>query len=174
MKRLPGQPGAHACNIRPASPRDVDLLWDFLAIAAYEPNGTAARQQPVVAAHLQGWPGAHDFGVIALVNGQPVGAAWVRQFSRAEQPSVYFNGQTPELSIGVAESARGDGIGSRLLAALLAEAGRRRLDVCLTVRHTNPALRLYLRHGFARVAHLDVPNRVGGVSHAMLWRRACS
>ena len=161
-------------SIRPAVPRDVELLWEFLAIAAYESDGAAARRQPVVAAHLQDWPGTHDFGCIALADARPVGAAWVRQFSRAEQPSVYFNGQTPELSIGVTESARGGGIGSRLLAALLAEASNRRLDVCLTVRHTNPALRLYLRHGFERVVHLDAPNRVGGISHAMLWRHTGS
>ena len=62
-------------------------------------------------------------------------------------------------------------MGARLLTAILAEARNRRLDVCLTVRHDNPALRLYLRHGFERVPRLDVPNRVGGISHAMLWRR---
>jgi len=157
-------------SVRAADTEDVDLLWEFLAVAAYEPNGQAARQQPVVAAHLQNWPGAHDFGYIALRDGKLAGAAWVRQFSLNEQPSIYFNAQTPELSIGVAEDARGNGVGSRLLTTILAEAGRRQFDVCLTVRHTNPALRLYLRHGFERVPHLDVPNRTGGISYAMLWQ----
>jgi ribosomal protein S18 acetylase RimI-like enzyme len=162
MKRL-SAPSDHVDRIRAVRPQDLDLLWEFLAIAAYEPDGATARQQPVVAAHLHGWPGTHDgtqdgthdFGYIALIDDQPAGTAWVRLFSRADQPSVYFNDHTPELSIGVAESARGKGIGSRLLSALLAEAAHRRLDVCLTVRHTNPALWSYRRHGFERTPHLD-------------------
>jgi len=38
--------------MRPACQDDPDLLWEFLAIAAYEPDATAARAVPAVAAHL--------------------------------------------------------------------------------------------------------------------------
>lgn len=158
-------------DIRPVAEADVPMLWHFLAIAAYEPDARAAGEQPVVAAHLANWPGNEDFGFVAWMDGRLVGAAWVRQFSRDESPSVYLGDRTPELSIGVEEDVRGKGVGTQLLDALLHEAGRREIDVCLTVRHTNPAMRLYQGRGFERLPHLDVPNRVGGISHVMLWRR---
>ena len=41
--------------IRPAKPDDLNLLWEFLAMAAYEPNAAAARAVPVVADYLIGW-----------------------------------------------------------------------------------------------------------------------
>jgi ribosomal protein S18 acetylase RimI-like enzyme len=55
----------------------------------------------------------------------------------------------PELSIGVATGARGTGIGSALLDALLTlarEQGHR--AVSLSVDRQNPARRLYERKGF--------------------------
>lgn len=158
-----------AIEIRPATQKDIEILWVFLAIAAYEPDGAAARMEPVVAAHLQDWPRGSDFGFIAWQGSIPVGAAWVKQFSSSEEPSVYFDDTTPELSIGVLQDYQGRGIGSRLLDKLLNEARSKKLSVCLTVRHTNPAVRLYASHGFVRVPQFDVPNRVGGISQAMHW-----
>lgn len=158
-----------AIEIRPATAADIEAMWDFLAIAAYEPNGSAAKNQPVVAAHLLDWPRGNDFGFIAWHGAIPIGAAWVKQFSQSEQPSVYFDDRTPELSIGVAKNKQGQGIGTQLLHAVLSEARRRNLRICLTVRHTNPAALLYANHGFIRVPELDVLNRVGGISQAMLW-----
>ena len=59
-------------------------------------------------------------------------------------------GQADVLTIGVAADRWGQGIGTALLDALLAEAGRRRCtDVFLEVRVDNDrAQRLYRRHGF--------------------------
>ncbi len=55
-------------------------------------------------------------------------------------------------TMAVAPSAQGQGVGARLLQALLAEAARRgQRTVSLEVRADNgPAQRLYARHGFAR------------------------
>jgi hypothetical protein len=39
---------------RPATQDDLTILWDFLAIAAYEPDVDAAKAVPFVAAHLAG------------------------------------------------------------------------------------------------------------------------
>ena len=33
-------------NIRPALPDDLDLLWQFLAMAAYEPDAASAKAIP--------------------------------------------------------------------------------------------------------------------------------
>ena len=56
-----------------------------------------------------------------------------------------------------------------LLHAMIAEAARRGIGLCLNVRHDNPAQRLYERVGFRLVPGSGVPNRVGGTSLGMLW-----
>jgi len=157
-------------QIRPARQDDLEILWDFLAIAAYEPDAAAARALPVVAAHLAGWKRSQDFGFIAERDGVPIGATWARQFSPDEAPPFYVDERTPELSIGVKDGVRGLGIGERLLRELIAEAGRREVGLCLNVRDTNPALRLYERMGFEIVEGSAVRNRVGGLSIGMVLR----
>jgi ribosomal protein S18 acetylase RimI-like enzyme len=88
--------------------------------------------------------------VIAIDDqGRPLGAAWARLFP-ADHPGYGFIAEdVPELSIGVSDAARGQGVGGALIDGLLAaarEAGFAR--VSLSVDRNNPALRLYQRHGF--------------------------
>ena len=156
-------------RIRPATQDDLDILWDFVAIAAYEPDADAAKAVPFVAAHLAGWQRSEDFGFIAEMNAVPIGAAWARQFSPDEEPAFYVDEHTPEITIGVTERVRGQGAGEMLLRALTAEAARRDIGLCLNVRHDNPARRLYERIGFRLVPDSAVPNRVGGTSFGMIW-----
>jgi ribosomal protein S18 acetylase RimI-like enzyme len=157
-----------AIRLRPAGQEDLELLWEFLAIAAYEPDAAAARRLPVVALHLAGWQRPSDFGFLAESGGVAVGAAWARQFAPAEEPAFYVDGHTPEVSIAVREAARGRGIGGALLRALTAEAARRGVGLCLNVRDTNPAIRLYEGAGFRRIPGAQVANRVGGLSIGMV------
>ncbi len=155
--------------IRPATQDDLAVLWDLLAIAAYEADAGAAKAVPFVAAHLAGWQRAEDFGFIAERDAEAIGAAWARQFSPDEQPAFYVDGRTPEVTIGVSGAARGEGVGGRLLSALLAEAARQGVGLCLNVRHDNRARHLYERTGFRLVPGSAVPNRVGGTSFGMIW-----
>lgn len=155
--------------LRPALQDDLEILWRFLAVAAYEPNLAAAKAVPVVALHLAGWRRPFDFGVIAEYDGIEIGAAWARQFSKEEEPIFYIDNRTPEVSIGVVESFRGQGVGASLLRALRLEADRRGVGLCLNVRDTNPAVRLYQKIGFERVHGTEVKNRVGGFSFGMVW-----
>jgi ribosomal protein S18 acetylase RimI-like enzyme len=156
-------------GIRDATQDDLGLLWEFLAIAAYEPDVDAAKAVPFVAAHLAGWRRAEDFGFIAEREGMAIGAAWARQFSAEEEPAFYVDERTPEITIGVKPHSRGQGVGRMLLAALTDEAARRGVGLCLNVRHDNPARRLYERIGFRLVPGSGVPNRVGGTSLGMIW-----
>ena len=160
-----------AVLVRKALAEDIDLLWEFLAIAACEPNGEAARSVPVVAAHLAGWKRPGDLGVIAKRDGVSLGASWARQYTIDEQP-VYFAGpRLPEISIGVLPGARGAGIGLALLRQLESLARAKGLHgLCLNVRETNPAIRLYERAGYRIVHGSEVDNRMGGLSLGMVLR----
>jgi GNAT superfamily N-acetyltransferase len=156
-------------EIREATVADEDVLWNFLAIAAYEPDAETAKRIPIVASHLEGWPRPGDFGVLAERYGLPLGAAWARQFRVEETPTYFAGPNIPEVSIGVLAKARGNGVGENLLKHLAALAARRGLKgLCLNVRDTNPAIRLYERTGYRPIEGAAKPNRVGGFSLGML------
>src|SRR5262245_576758 len=154
-------------EIRPAVQDDLEALWDFLAMAAYEPHAAAAKAAPSVAKYLVGWPRPGDFGFIAESNKEIFGAAWARRFSIEELRSPYGGEETPKLSIGVKPEARGQGVGEKLLRAMIGEAARRGVGLCLSVRTENPARRLYERLGFREIPGSAIMNRVGGTSIAM-------
>ena len=84
-----------------------------------------------------------DVGLIAEVDGAPLGAAWVRHL----RGYGFVDEGTPELTIAVAPERRGTGIGELLLVALLERVPR----CSLSCDRRNPAMRLYERHGFATV-----------------------
>ena len=154
--------------IRRAVAEDLGTLWEFLAMAAYEPHVAAAKAVPMIGLFIDGWPRPGDFGFIAERDGLAIGAAWARQFSSREESWFYIDEHTPEISIGVKEVARGQGVGEMLLRSLIAEATDRGLRLCLNVRSTNPARRLYERVGFQVVPEMTVRNRVGGQSFGMV------
>ena len=156
-------------EIRPAVADDREILWEFLAMAAYETDAAAAKAVPMVASYLEGWQRPQDFGVIAALDGVAIGAIWARQFEPVAEPGYYCQERTPEMTIGVKQHMRGRGVGQMLMRAMLAEAIRRDLRLCLNVRQTNPALRLYERMGFHAVPGMIVRNRVGGLSVWMVW-----
>lgn len=161
--------GSVSFDVRDATAADETVLWSFLAIAAYEPDAAAARAVPMVAAHLTGWLRSGDFGCLATRAGEPVGAAWARQFTPEEEPAYYAGPAIPEVSIGVLPDCRGQGLGGRLLDHLTAMARDRGCEgLCLNVRDSNPAVALYERAGFSAVPGTAIPNRVGGQSFGML------
>jgi GNAT superfamily N-acetyltransferase len=154
--------------IRQAVADDLETLWEFLAMAAYEPHAAAAKAVPMIGSFLNGWPRPGDFGFIAERDGLVIGAAWARQFTSREESWFYIDERTPEVSIGVKELARGQGVGEMLLRSLIAEATGRGLRLCLNIRSTNPARRLYERVGFQVVPEMTVRNRVGGQSFGVV------
>ena len=124
--------------IRPAVQDDLKVLWDFLAMAAYEPDAEAAKAVPSVAKYLVGWQRPGDFGFVAEQNREIIGAAWARRFSAEELRIPYGDEEAPKVSIGVKPNERGQGVGEKLMSALIDEAARRGLGLCLSVRSENP------------------------------------
>ena len=154
--------------IRPARQDDLDLLWEFLTMAAYEPSVEAAKAVSFVATHLTGWHRASDFGFVAEIDGVAAGAAWARHIPAEDNP-FHIDDRSPVVTIAVRDGARGKGIGEALLRALIDEATARDVRLSLDVRETNPAMRLYERLGFRRVPGREVRNRVGTMSFGMVY-----
>ena len=158
--------------IRPAAPADEAILWEMLYYAAnMAEDGTAsseaAKTHPYLAEFVAGWGRPGDLGAIAVgaADGRALGAAWARRLGGQEKRYAAVAESTPELAIAVQPAAIGQGIGGALLGALLEIARGQYMAIALSVRETNPARRLYQRHGFVVVD--TITNRVGGRSFVM-------
>ena len=135
-------------------PEDLGFLWDMLYETAFwrpdatRPPRAEALSGSALARYPEGFGRPGDAAVVAVVamdpaGGARVGAAWYRLMTEEEPGYGFVDPGVPELSIGVAVQARGRGVGSGLLAALL---GRAEDDgfgaLSLSVEDGNPALRL--------------------------------
>ena len=140
--------------LRPGGPRDVRFMRDMLR-HAYPTVPVGAEEAPNYR-YVSGWGRRGDAAVIALDDGNPVGAAWYRLFAADEPGYGFVDEQTPELTIAVVPARRGRGLGGELLNALLDRArGEGYARVSLAVDAQNPSVTLYERHGFRRVGASD-------------------
>lgn len=152
-----------ALTLRPVENEDVPFLWDMLWEAVAVDAGMrtlgkrAALLLPENTKYLDGWGRAGDAGVVAVNQaGTRLGAAWYRRFTPEQHAYGFVAEDIPELAIGVRVEARGQGVGTALLTALLEVArahGERAIS--LSVDRRNPAHALYHRLGFRDVATTD-------------------
>lgn len=161
-------------RVATATPADEPVLWAMLFEAAHaaEQNMTSPdqlRSVPELARYVEGWGRRGDLGVVGGPD-SGAGAAWLRLFPAGNPGYGYVDDATPELAIAVAPQLRGSGLGTTLLRRLLADARRHHDAVSLSVRQTNPALRLYERLGFALVPGSQLVNRAGTTSVTMVHR----
>jgi ribosomal protein S18 acetylase RimI-like enzyme len=111
--------------------------------------------EPHFAAVLEGWGRTGDRGVVAIdrLRGDlPVGAAWVRLYTKDRPAYGYLADDIPVLAVSVSIEHRGRGIGTRLMTALISQVrsgGHRAIS--LSVDPGNRALNLYRRLGFVTV-----------------------
>jgi ribosomal protein S18 acetylase RimI-like enzyme len=140
--------------VRRGGAQDIRFLRDMLHHAYYwkerRPDAGPGPVQLYVKAF--GRPG--DTVVIALSDGFPVGAAWYRLFKAAKPGYGFVDEKTPELAIAVVPNARGKGVGSALLDALLARAkaaGYPAISLSVDKRNAG-AIHVYEEHGFERVS----------------------
>jgi ribosomal protein S18 acetylase RimI-like enzyme len=145
-------------HIRLATLDDEPLLWEMLYLAVFVPPGKPPLprdlvQSPSLARYVERWGRDGDLGAVALhpTLGEPIGAAWLRLWTAYEHGYGYCDAETPELSIAVLPTFRGQGVGTRLLDYLLPAADERHRAVSLSVSADNPAVRLYHRFGFVVV-----------------------
>jgi ribosomal protein S18 acetylase RimI-like enzyme len=144
-----------ALRIRAARADDEPFLWRALATTANlppaePPSVDQVRSDSGIAPYLAAWGRAGDAGVVAEMDGVPVGAAWFRIYDATDPAYGFVDAQTPEISIGVEAAWRGRGVGRALLGALLVTAraeGHRAVSLSVDARNA-PALALYRAVGF--------------------------
>lgn len=139
---------AQQITLRPATDADLDFLHrvyattrtDELAPVPWTPEQKAAflrSQSELQHAHYHATRPNAAYDVI-LCNGQPAGRLYIAR--------------TPDeiriMDIALLPDFRRHGIGTTLLKNLITEADTARLPLTIHVEQTNPALRLYERHGF--------------------------
>ncbi|MBD0267286.1 MAG: GNAT family N-acetyltransferase [Cyanobacteria bacterium Co-bin8] len=147
---------------------DREIVWQMLMHAAHESSLEAVKDQPALARYAAGWGRAGDMGIVALLQDQPIGAAWLRLWQGHNRGFGFVAEDVPELAIAVLPDYQSQGIGTQLLSRLLHSARGWYGAVSLSTRADNPAVKLYKRMGFVKVLDSEVINRTGGVSFTMI------
>lgn len=142
-------------GLRQVEPADEPFLEELVRLAAGWRDGTFPRLTPPTEKYVRGYGHPGDHGVIGLLDGAPVGAAWYRLFSSEDPGYGYVRDDVPELALAVQEHARRIGVATTLLTRLLADATAQGLPaVSLSVEPENPARILYERLGFVKVSEV--------------------
>ena len=145
----------HRIEIVPLEDKYAVYLRDALLKAIHNPEERALPaeilQEESLAKYHESWGQEGDFGYAAVHedSGEVVGICWCRSFKGENRGYGYVDDETPELSIAVWESYRGQGIGGALLERTIEKAssmGCRGLS--LSVQSGNRSIGLYENKGF--------------------------
>lgn len=151
-----------AIRIRLADPGEIPFLREMLFEAAFWRAGSprpALEEElarPDLAKLMEAWGRPGDAAVVAESRaGAHVGAAWYRFWSAENHSYGFVAPDVPELGLAVRSGFRRQGVGARLLRALLEQAALAGIArVSLSVELENPAQQLYQRMGFHRIAQV--------------------
>ena len=142
-------------QIRELQPNESGVLKDFLYEAIFLPEGVEPPKRSIVElpelrVYYEGFgEGKADFCMVAEEEGRIVGAAWTRLM----KDYGYVDDETPSFAISLYREYRGQGIGTKLMLAMLAklrEKGFARAS--LAVQKANVAERMYEKVGFRIVS----------------------
>lgn len=146
------------CIIREMQLSEYPLLREFLYQAIFVPEGEAPPERSILEKpELQVYVEAFgsrdgDACMVAEADGKIVGAAWARIMN----DYGHVDDDTPSLAISLLPEYRGQGVGTRLLQALLdrlEKDGYARAS--LSVQTANRAKKLYERLGFETIREHD-------------------
>lgn len=142
--------------LRAVERADISFLRDMLYEALFIPPGQAPYPReildlPEIARYLVDFGRPGDTGVVAMIEGERVGAAWARLWTESEHGYAFVDEDTPEITIAIRPESRGRDIGTMLLEELLHRLDERYETSSLSVHPRSPAVRLYQRLGFSHV-----------------------
>ncbi|HEX2254758.1 MAG TPA: N-acetyltransferase [Thermoanaerobaculia bacterium] len=160
---MPGTGATNEIVLRPIRPEDMNFLSHLYASTReveLAPVPWSREQKEAFlrfqfeAQHkhyVEHYPGA-SFDVV-LANGEPAGRLYQVEWDR----------EIRLIDVALLPEFRGHGIGSRLLAGVLARGREVGKAVTIHVEQNNPAMRLYRRLGFEKIGE-------HGIYHLMEWR----
>lgn len=142
--------------VRPAAQSDGAFLGDMVVEAANWRQGGARPKHQVLTSpdhsrYVSGWMRPSDSGFVAAdLQGDAIGAAWMRMLPRTDPGFGYVGTGVPELIIGVRPIWRAHGVGRTLLQTLCDDARAQGFArISLSVERGNFAATLYRSEGFA-------------------------
>lgn len=137
--------------LRSIKKEEYSLLNDFLYKTIYIPEGKEPPPKSIInSPKLQVYVRdfgklKHDRALVADINGNIVGAVWVRIM----HDYGHIDNETPSLAMAVDKNYRGLGIGTALLKEMLVNLKLRGYSkVSLSVQKANYAVRMYQKAGF--------------------------
>jgi ribosomal protein S18 acetylase RimI-like enzyme len=146
-------------NIRPVMPEDLPFLRKMMYEAArWNPDWPRepieeVLADPILLRYHQAWGRRGDGGVVAEIDGEPVGAAWYRLFEEDKPGYGFVDEKTPELSIAVVPLHRRKGIGEAVLRSCMVQAREEGFQaLSLSVAVHNRSRMMYQKAGFEKVA----------------------
>ena len=142
-------------EIIPLNDEHAVYLRDALLKAIHNPKDRALPagilQEESLARYHESWGQEGDFGYAAILedSDEVVGICWCRWFRGENKGYGYVDDETPELSIAVWESYRGQGIGGTRLERTIEKARSMGYGgLSLSVQQGNRSIRLYRNKGF--------------------------
>ena len=145
-------------RIRRGVTADLPFLERMLRQAANwsgreEANLDEIMSMPEISVVLADWGRPGDTAVVAESDdGQPVGAAWYRFYTKEGHSYGFVDEETPEVAIAVEKAYRNRGIGTSLLSSLIGEAAKQNVrKLSLSVDSSNYATRMYEKAGFVSI-----------------------
>jgi len=155
---LTGVERKNMTQLRQEEAEDLDFLEEMLFEAFFwdpstkRPSFASFRDDPEFIKLLAGWTRRGDRAIIAEENGVRTGAAWFRLWTPELHSYGFVDATTPEVAMAVRADYRHQGLGRRLLDALI---GTARTDgfpaLSLSVSPLNSARQLYESAGFRKV-----------------------
>lgn len=142
-------------TIREIKQSELGILEDMLYEAIYQPDKKnliprSVLNIPEVNAYICNFgKKKDDYCLVADSNRKIVGAVWVRIISGDIKGYAYIDDHTPEFAISLFEEYRNQGIGTRLMTAMidyLRKNGYKQTS--LSVKKENYAVKLYHKMGF--------------------------
>ena len=137
--------------IRKMQQSEYPLLENFLYEAIFIPNGVEPPQKstiyrPELQVYISEFgTSKHDIALVADVNGEIVGAVWVRIMN----DYGHIDDKTPSFAISLYKEYRGKGIGTALMKEMLTTLKEHGYEqASLSVQKANFAAKMYQKLGF--------------------------